>query len=127
MKYYKNEKNGNDWIEFVIGVVLLTIGLFIFSKKVYIHNDWITFRIGSMDLSSGLVTLPLIIGVIWQFYDSKSNGAKWMMILGGIFIVISVLMSIRITFMSTSLFDYLLMFGLIGAGTGILLRVISKR
>ena len=127
MKYYKDDRRGNNNIELLIGILLLVIGLFIFSKKVYIQNSFITFRIGSMDLSSGLVTLPLILGVVWQFYNPRSDKPKLLMLIGGIIIVVSILMSIKISFARTTLFDYLLMFGLIGAGAGIILRALQNR
>ena len=125
MKYYKDDRRRNYSTKFFIGLVLLIIGLFIFSKKVYIHNSWLGLRIGSLDLSGGLVTLPLIFGIVWQFYDPRSSFAKLLMLAGGVILIISIIMSIRISFVGTSLFDYLLMFALIGAGTGIVLKELS--
>ena len=71
MKDTKNENN-NEMLDFFLGIIMLGAGLFMLSKRVMVHSSWYIWRIGSFDLSSGLVTVPLIIGIIWQFYNPKS-------------------------------------------------------
>ena len=112
----------NDLLQFFIGMVLLGIGLFMLSKRVIVHSSWYVWRIGSFDLSSGTVTIPLIIGIIWYFFNSKSIVAKMIIILSAIFIVVSIIMSLQISFLTTSLFDYILIISLAAAGSGLLLR-----
>ena len=70
----KNSKNSeqNDVLQFFLGVILLGAGLFMLSKRVMVHSSWYIWRIGSFDLSSGMVTIPLIIGIIWYFFNTKS-------------------------------------------------------
>ena len=114
-------------LQFFIGVVLLGVGLFILSKRVMVHSSWYMWRIGDFNLSSGLVTVPLIIGIIWYFYNSKSIVPKIIITLGVIFIIITIIMSIRINFVTTSMFDYVIMFGMIGAGSGLLLKTLFKK
>ena len=113
--------------QFFIGLILLAVGLFMLSKRVIVHSGWFTWRIGTFDISSGMVVIPLIIGIIWYFYDAKSLGAKILMVLGGIFIVASIIMSVRITFQATSMFDYILIIVMIAAGAGVLLRAFFKK
>ena len=48
------------------------------------------------------------------------------MVLGGIFIVVSIIMSVQIRFVSTTLFDYLLMQALAAAGVGLIIRSRAK-
>jgi len=36
-------------------------------------------------------------------------------------------MSVRLPFVTTSLYDYILIFGMIGSGSGLLLRVLFKK
>lgn len=117
----------NDLLLFFVGVVLLGVGLFMLSKRVMVHSSWHIWRIGGFDLSSGTVTIPLIIGIIWYFVKPKSIIPKIIITLGVIFIVITIIMSVRLNFVATSLFDYILIFGMAGAGAGLLLRTLLKK
>ena len=106
----KNSKNSdqNEFLQFFLGVILLGAGLFMLSKRVMVHSSWYIWRIGSFDLSSGMVTIPLIIGIIWYFFNTKSIIPKIIITLGVIFIVLTIIMSVRINFMPTSMFDYII-------------------
>ncbi len=115
-------KEKDDALDFFIGLILLGAGLFMLSKRVVVHSGWYGWRIGNFDLSTGTVTIPLIIGIIWYFFNSKSIVPKIIITLGVIFIVVSIIMSVRINFVATSLFDYILIFGMAAAGSGLLLR-----
>ena len=118
----KNQNERNPLLELVIGIVLLASGLFMFSKRVIVHTGWYTWRIGSFNLSSGTIIIPLLIGIIWYFYNPKSIASKIIMGLGVIFILLSVIMSVSINFLATSMYDYILILGMIAAGLGLLLR-----
>lgn len=117
----------NDLLLFFIGVVLLGVGLFMLSRRVMVHSSWYIWRIGGFDLSSGTVTIPLIIGIIWYFVKPKSVVPKIIITLGVVFIITTIIMSVRINFVTTSLFDYVLIFGMAGAGAGLLLRTLFKK
>ena len=123
----KKESGENDLLYFFLGVVLLGAGLFMLSKRVMVHSSWYIWRIGSFDLSSGTVTIPLIIGIIWYFANSKSVFPKIIITLSVIFIVLSIIMSVRINFVTTSLFDYVLIIGMAAAGAGLLLRTTFRK
>lgn len=120
-------KGGNELLQFFIGVILLGAGLFMLSKRVMVHGSWYVWSIGGFDLASGTVTIPLIIGIIWYFYNSKSIVPKIIITLSAVFIVITIIMSVRIQFVRTSLFDYLLIFGMAAAGAGLLLKTLFKK
>lgn len=122
-----NTMTGKDSLEFFIGIILLGVGLFMISKRVMVHSGWYGWRIGGFDLSSGTVTIPLIIGIIWYFFDNKSIIPKMIIIFSVIFIIISIIMSIRINFVTTSMFDYILIFGITAAGTGLLLKSVFRK
>lgn len=123
----KPNKESNELLQFFIGVVLLGVGLFMLSKRVMVHSSWYTWRIGSFDLSSGTVTIPLIIGIIWYFVNSKSVIPKIIITLSIIFLVVTIIMSVRINFVTTSMFDYVLIFGMLAAGAGLLLKTLFKK
>lgn len=122
-----NQSSGNELLQFFIGVILLGAGLFMLSKRVMVHSSWYVWRIGGFDLSSGTVTIPLIIGIIWYFFNSKSVVPKIIIVLSVIFIVLSIIMSVRINFVTTSMFDYILIFGMAAAGSGLLLKTLFKK
>lgn len=123
----ENNNDSNEMLQFFLGVIMLGAGLFMLSKRVMVHSSWYIWRIGSFDLSSGLVTVPLIIGIIWQFYNSKSVIPKIIITLGVIFIIATIIMSIRISFVTTSMFDYIIIMGLAAAGSGLLLKTLFKK
>ena len=125
MKETKEESN--EMLQFFLGIIMLGLGLFLLSKRVIVHSSWYSWRIGSFNLSSGLVTVPLIIGIIWQFYNSKSIIPKIIITLGVIFIIATIIMSIRISFMATSMFDYIIIIGLVAAGSGLLLKTLFRK
>lgn len=121
-------KNNNDLLEFFLGIILLGAGLFMLSKRVIVTSGgWYMWSIGNFNISSGTVVIPLIIGIIWYFVDQKSKIAKAIITLGIIFIVLSIIMSVRIHFVQTSLFDYILIIGMAAAGSGLLLRTVFKK
>ena len=123
----ENKFKINDPLLFFIGLVLVAAGLFMLSRKVVVHSGWYGWRIGSFDLSSGTVIIPLIIGIIWYFYNPKSIVPKIIMILSTIFIVLTIIMSVRINFVSTSLFDYILIFAMAAAGAGLILKATFRK
>ena len=134
-KYEENKKDNyqppnytsHDLLLFFIGLLLLASGLFILSKKVMVTSSWNIFRFGGFNLSSGTITIPLIIGIIWYFFNPKSVIPKIIITLSIIFIILSIIMSVRLHFVTTSLYDYILIFGMIGSGSGLLLRVLFKK
>ena len=129
LKYSKEnstENGKNELLEFFLGVILLGAGLFMLSKRVMLHSSWYVWSLGGFDISSGTITIPLIIGIIWYFCNSKSILPKILIVLSVIFIILSIIMSIRINFVTTSMFDYILIFGMSGAGAGLLIKTLFK-
>lgn len=118
----ENKRKPTDTIEFYIGILLLASGLFFLLSKTMIYSGFYSWRIGGFSLSSGLVILPLFIGIIWLFYNPKSFIAKLISLLGGVFILASIILGIHISFTKTTLFDFIIMIILLGAGIGLILR-----
>ena len=119
---FLKKDEGNPELEFLIGVVLVAAGLFMLSKRVIVHTGWYMWRIGSFSLSSGTIIIPLLIGIIWYFYNPKSVMSKIVIGLSVLFIVLSIIMSVTINFTATSMFDYVLILGMAAAGAGLLLK-----
>lgn len=120
----KRRIQNNELKEFAIGVLVFAVGLFMLSMKVRVNSGWYGFYFGSFYMPSGVVIMPLIIGVIWYFANPKSNLSKVIMGLGVIFIIVSIIMSVRLTFTTSTLFEYILIVLLIAAGLGLILKTV---
>ncbi|MBQ6282529.1 MAG: hypothetical protein IJK66_03210 [Bacilli bacterium] len=120
-------KRDNELVEFILGVVFLAVGLFMLSKRVIVSSGFSIFSIGNFDLTTGTIVIPLMIGIILRFVYPKSFIPKLIVILSSIFIVVAIIMSVKLRFVPTSLFDYLLIVGLIAVGTGLLLKTLTKK
>lgn len=79
---------------------------------------------GFATVPSGLVIVPLIVGVFWWVLKPDSFFAKVFTVLGVVIIVASVIASIRFYFNQTSLYNYLIMIVMIVVGAGLLARVL---
>lgn len=123
----ENKRKPNDTLEFYVGIVLLSAGLFFILSKTMVSSGFYAWRIGTFSVSSGLVIVPLLVGIIWLFYNPKSFLAKLIAILGAIFIIASIIMGIHISFTRTTLFDFIIMIALMGAGAGLLLRTFFSK
>lgn len=72
--------------------------------------------------ASGLSLLPLIIGIALVFFDRRSIPG-WLLLISGLIIIVSgILMHLQFYFQPTSLFNTLLMLGLLAGGLGLIAR-----
>ena len=117
-------KKNYDLLLFLGGIVMFVVGTFLFTKNVTVTNIWGMWYIGGMKINSGLVVIPMIIGVIWWFVNPKSVPAKILTGLGFVIIVASVIMSTRLVMHSLSLFEYILILVLMAGGAAIVLKTL---
>ena len=122
-----NNKTENSGSNFIIGILLLATGLFLLTQQTSATMIWHQWRFGSVNIASGLILIPFVIGLVILFYNPKSIFGKILTVIGIIIIIATILMSIRIQFEKTSLFNLILMLSLIAAGAGFLLRWFLKR
>lgn len=120
-----NEKN--PLFTFFAGLIMLVAGLYwLFNSVVVESFGWGfgSFRLGGISVPSGLVVVPLIVGVFWLVVNPKSFFAKILAVAGVVVIVASVIASVRLRFESKTLYEYIIMLVLIVAGAGLLARVL---
>lgn len=118
----EKNKKASDYIEFYMGIMLIAAGVFFLLSKAVVHSGFGAWSIAGMNVSTGLVVIPLMFGIIWLVNNPKSIIARLITIAGTIFIIGSIIMNIRITFTTTSMFDYVVMMLLIAGGIGLLLK-----
>lgn len=115
-------KKASDFIEFYMGILLIVAGLFFLLSKAIVHSGFYGISIGSLNISTGIIVIPLMIGIIWLVNNPKSIFARLITIAGAIFIIGSIIINIRISFTTTSMLDYVIMMVLMAGGIGLILK-----
>lgn len=129
-EYEKEKKRGrNDLLSFFAGLLMFGGGLFMILQNVMVRTSWGShfYHIGSWGVPNGLILLPLLIGIVMLFVmDKKVFG--WIVTgLGILFILLTVIMSVQISWRTTNAYMFILMFGLAAAGGGLLMRVLFRK
>ena len=94
----------NELMQFVAGIIMLVVGLYIFSQKVIVFSGFFSF--GGGRFSSGLIVVPLIIGIVWMFVSGANFASKVFTVLAAIIIIASVVMTTNIPVSYTHLDVY---------------------
>lgn len=121
------ESNSHALMKFLIGIVLVALGVFLVFQNTDVVANWYSWRIGSWGVPSGVVVVPLLIGIGILFYNYKSIIGWIVAAIGAAFLIVTLILSVRIVFQRTSLFTYILMFGCIASGCGLMLRALFHR
>lgn len=119
-----NQKN--ELLQFVGGLAMLAVGLFIFSNKVIVHSGLFggSLYIGGYNVKTGLVMVPFIIGIVWMFASGASFASKVYTALTVLFIIAVVVLNTNISLVSMSLFDWVVILVLIFGGAGLTAKVL---
>lgn len=106
--------------EFFVGLVMAAVGGYLLTNQVEVHTSF--WRFGGLGNSFGPTLVPLLVGVFFLFFSGKSK-VGWVLTVGGaLFILANVLMNMDILFRPTSLFNTLLMLGLLAGGLGLVFK-----
>lgn len=104
--------------EFLAGLVMLAIGVYMVFNRVTVHTSFWHF-FGGVQTSFGVTLLPLLIGIGALAWNGKSV-LGWVLAAGGVlFIIVGVLMNLDVYFQPTSLWATIVMFALIAGGLGL--------
>jgi hypothetical protein len=109
---------------FFFGLILTVVGGYLVLNQVQVSSSFAFFGLWGWNRPAGfgLTMLPLLIGIGVLFFDGKSK-VGWTLSIGGLLTILAaVLMSLSIHWAPTSLFNTLLMFGLLAAGLGMIAR-----
>ncbi len=109
--------------EFFIGAGLAGVGFYLLFHRVMVQTSFGHMSgFGVFGQSFGLTLLPLLLGIGTLFVNGKSM-LGWVLAVGGLlFVGAGILANMHIYFQATSLFDVILMFGLIAAGLGLIVK-----
>lgn len=109
--------------EFLIGLGLIVIGGYLLMKQVMVTSGgWSLYGYDAF----GLSLIPFLLGLVIVFYNGKSI-VGWFLVSAGILIILAgVIANLRIHFAPTSLYNTLLMLGMIAGGVGLVARSVRE-
>jgi uncharacterized protein len=112
--------------EFLLGVLLIAIGGYLFLDNVVVTSGWGELRFGRFTTSFGVVLIPLLIGIGLLFFDGKSKPGWLLTVASGGAIVVGIISKLEATWRPTSLLVSLLILGSIAAGIGLVARGLKE-
>lgn len=105
--------------EFFIGLALSVAGAYWLTQQVQVTSGaWNIYGYNSF----GLSLLPFLLGMVILFANGKSFWGHTLVFTGAVIIFVGILMNMRIYFQPTSLFNTLMMLGLLAAGIGLVIK-----
>jgi hypothetical protein len=104
---------------FLVGLGMIIVGGYLLLTRVTVGSGaWALWGYNAF----GLSLLPLLVGVGWLFYDGRSIGGWFLTGAGALIILAGIIANMHIYFAPTSLFDTLIMLGLLAGGIGVVAR-----
>lgn len=105
--------------EFLLGLGLIVVGGYLLMKQVIVTSGgWSLYGYDAF----GLSLIPFLLGLCVVFYNGKSI-LGWFLVSAGLLIIgAGVIANLRIYFAPTSLYNTLMMLGLVAAGVGLVAR-----
>ena len=127
MKKYKEEQDALESMKkglvyFIVGMALMAGGLFMIFQNTIISTNFTLMDILGFTPPTGIIILPLLIGIAALFFNGKSVIGWVLVILGIVTILLGLLMGLRMTFRPVTLYQGILMFGMTAAGAGLFLK-----
>jgi uncharacterized protein len=104
---------------FFIGVLMAAAGGYLLLQQVQVTTSF--WRFGAYG-GFGLTLVPLLVGVAFLFYNGRSIVGWLLTAIGAAIILAGILMNMDIYFRQTSLFNTLMMLGLLFGGLGLVAR-----
>lgn len=104
---------------FFIGLLMAAAGGYLLLQQVQVTTSF--WRFGAYG-GFGLTLVPLLVGVAFLFYNGRSIVGWLLTAIGATIILAGILMNMDIYFRQTSLFNTLMMLGLLFGGLGLVAR-----
>jgi hypothetical protein len=104
---------------FLLGLAMLVVGGYLLLTRVTVGSGtWLLWGYNAF----GLSLVPLLVGIGWLFYDGRSIAGWGLTGAGALIILAGIIANLHIFFAPTSLFDTLVMLGLLAGGLGLVAR-----
>lgn len=116
----------HELLQFFLGFIMLGGGIYWALNMFEVTWNW-GFRIGSWNMTTGVMLVPLLVGIFLMFLMEKKTIGGIIAALGVVIIIIAMINSISFHARSASLYVYVLMFGLIFAGAGLVAKVLFQK
>lgn len=122
-------KQRNELVEFIVGLAMLVIGLYLFTGRVSVSSSFFSSGIyyGPVRIPTGAVFVPFIVGIIMVFAKPESFLSKLVAGLGVLIILVSIIMSVNIRLETISLYEWLLYIIAIFGGLGLVCRIVFAK
>jgi len=105
--------------QFLVGFALAVAGGWLLSNQVVVATGyWMLWGYNGF----GLSLIPFMIGTALLFFDGNSRLGWLIMIASVVIIIVGVLVNLNIYFRGTSLFNTLMMLGMLAGGIGLIAR-----
>lgn len=126
-----SKDDGNRLLKFFVGLLMLGGGLFMIFQNIEVSSSWgyggYFFRIGSFGLPNGLIMLPIVIGIAMLFLMDKKIFGWVVLSIGIVIVLLSVMMTTHLRWRTTNAYVFIVMFGLVAAGGGLVLRELFRK
>lgn len=118
-----------DLMQFFIGLIMLAGGLYMVLQNINVTSSWgfFSYRIGFFSVSSGMVLLPSVIGILMLFMMEKRIFGWIVLSIGIAIILLSVFLTTHIYWKTTSAYNFIIMFGFVAAGAGMVIKQLFKQ
>ena len=104
---------------FFVGLAMIVVGAYLLLTRVTVGSGmWVLWGYNAF----GLSLLPLLVGIGWLFFDGRSVGGWVLTGCGALIILAGIIANLHIYFAPTSLFDTLVILGLLAGGIGVVAR-----
>ncbi len=108
--------------EFLLGLAMSVAGAYLLTSRVIVTSSfwsWWGFN------GFGLSLLPVLVGIGMLFFNGRSVIGWLLLFTGAVIIGAGILMNLSIYFQPTSLFNTLVMMGLLAGGIGLIARAVQ--
>ena len=109
---------------FLGGLAMMVAGGYLLLQQVQVHSGfWGWFGPSTF----GLTLVPLLVGIGFLFFDGKSFAGWFLTGAGALIIVAGIIANLQIWFRPTSLYNTLIMLGLLAGGIGLVARSLKAK
>lgn len=109
---------------FLGGLAMMVAGGYLLLQQVQVHSGfWGWFGPNTF----GLTLVPLLVGIGFLFFDGKSFVGWFLAGAGALVIVAGIIANLQIWFRPTSLYNTLVMLGLLAGGIGLVARSLKAK